>query len=93
MAVCWLELVDGSLACPACFTRHSASSAADSCCAGSFYAAAMQVLRGRSNAQRLTVSLTESLGFRAMVKPVTLPLKIVLSWKLIVGFKKKSAVS
>lgn len=49
----------------------------------------MQMLRGRTNAERLTVSFTESLGFRALVKPVTLPLKFYITWKILVDKSKQ----
>lgn len=30
------------------------------------------------------MSFTESLGFRALVKPVTLPMKFYITWKILV---------
>ena len=36
----------------------------------------MQGLRQRQDAPRLTMALAESLGFRAIVKPITFPAKI-----------------
>ena len=47
------------------------------------------MLRGRQNAERLTVSFTESLGFRALVKPITLPLKFYITWKILVDDAKQ----
>jgi hypothetical protein len=48
----------------------------------------MQVLRGRQDAPRLTMSLGESLGVRAVVKPITFPAKIWGSVKIVQAFKR-----
>jgi hypothetical protein len=47
---------------------------------------------------RLTVSLAESICLRAVIKPITFPLKLWLSWKAVLatkqgGFKGRAVAS